>query len=44
MLSTIRPATLAELSLIEADNGWTSLNDRRSSPVIATSGFTPTQP
>ncbi|WDH33319.1 hypothetical protein [Pseudomonas chlororaphis] len=44
MPSTIRPATLADLSLIEAGNGWTSLNDRRSPPVISTSGFTPTQP
>ncbi|AZD61858.1 hypothetical protein C4K11_3991 [Pseudomonas chlororaphis subsp. aureofaciens] len=44
MPSTIRPATVADLSLIEAGNGRTSLNDRRSPSVIAASGFTPTKP
>ncbi|BBN56133.1 hypothetical protein TRE132_42580 [Pseudomonas chlororaphis subsp. aurantiaca] len=44
MPSTIRPATVDDLSLIEAGNGRTSLNDRRSPSVIAASGFTPTKP
>ncbi|WP_256587654.1 MULTISPECIES: hypothetical protein [Pseudomonas] len=44
MPSTIRPATVADLSLIEAGNGRTSLNDKCSPPVIAASGFTPTKP
>ncbi|AZD36886.1 hypothetical protein C4K22_4151 [Pseudomonas chlororaphis subsp. aurantiaca] len=44
MPSTIRPATVADLSLIQAGNGRTSLNDRRSPSVIAASGFTPTKP